>query len=335
MPVRLLVIASDAGLQMTLARWLVPAGYAIESAEGPGQALRALQAAAVTVAIFRVEQWDVATFAVARELRGTRCGLVAIVDSVNDIGRLRRFGFVPDLCLAQPLKASDVVEGIEAVVHSADGNKEVPIAGETIDVHGMTLDVPGHLLIDASGREVKLTRGELAILVALARRRGQVVSRDRLLDAVSGRSADVFDRSIDNLIARLRHKIEPNPRRPRLIITVCGAGYKLSDRDGASNASSPSVAVPHRRSVLLLPFANPGGAAELSHSAAAISTILIAELRHVVGVQVLCRHDDGVDALESVRQLGVQYVVRGSIRRSGDDVRIDAQMVDANTGVPV
>jgi two-component system, OmpR family, response regulator len=75
---------------------------------------------------------------------------------------------------------------------------------ETIGFNGMVLDVAGHSLVDAHEREVSLTRGEFAILVALARRPGQVLSREQLLNAVSGRCADAFDRSIDNLIARLR-----------------------------------------------------------------------------------------------------------------------------------
>ena len=81
---------------------------------------------------------------------------------------------------------------------------------ETIEFSGMRLDVAGHSLFDGAGREMKLTRGEFAILTALARRPGQVLSRDQLLDAVSGRSADAFDRSIDNLVSRLRRKIEPD-----------------------------------------------------------------------------------------------------------------------------
>jgi len=84
-----------------------------------------------------------------------------------------------------------------------------PEAAETIAITGLTLDLARYALVDASGEEIKLTRGEFAVLTALARRPGQVLSRDRLLDAVSGRDANVFDRSIDNLVPRLRHKIVP------------------------------------------------------------------------------------------------------------------------------
>ena len=64
----------------------------------------------------------------------------------------------------------------------------------------------------------------------LARGLGEVRSRDQLRHAVAGRGADPFDRSIDNLVARLRHKIEPDPKAPQFIITVPGVGYKLMAR---------------------------------------------------------------------------------------------------------
>jgi len=131
----------------------------------------------------------------------------------------------------------------------------------TINFSGMTLDIPGHSLIDSAGRRVKLTRGEFAILAALARRCGWVLSRDQLLDAVSGRNADAFDRSIDNLIARLRRKIESDAKKPRIILTVRGAGYKLSSLEQA--APQLPLTVAHRCSILVLPFANLSGGPEL------------------------------------------------------------------------
>ena len=137
-------------------------------------------------------------------------------------------------------------------------------SSETIDFNGMRLDPPGRSLRDASGHEVQLTRGEFAILTALARRPGQVLSRDQLLDAVSGRSADAFDRSIDNLISRLRRKIEPDPKKPRLILSVRGAGYKLSPRPDPGKLLLGAAAVP-RCPILVVPFSNlSGGRGDLS-----------------------------------------------------------------------
>src|SRR5262249_23667892 len=75
-----------------------------------------------------------------------------------------------------------------------------------------------------------LTRAEGVLLKELARGLGEVRSRDQLRHAVAGRGSDPFDRSIDMLVARLRQKIEPDPKAPRFILTVPGVGYKLIAR---------------------------------------------------------------------------------------------------------
>ncbi len=92
---------------------------------------------------------------------------------------------------------------------------------------GFVLDVDGWSLTRDDGGAVALRRGELALLREFVQRPGRVLSRDFLLDAVSGRRCDPFDRSIDVQVGRLRRKIEPDPKQPSLIVTVPGEGYKF------------------------------------------------------------------------------------------------------------
>src|SRR4029077_13750027 len=84
------------------------------------------------------------------------------------------------------------------------------------------LDLSGHTFVDDNGREVHLTRAETALLAAFVANPCRVLSRDQLRHAVFGRGAEPYDRNIDMLIARLRRKIESDPRSPRLILTVPG-----------------------------------------------------------------------------------------------------------------
>ena len=72
---------------------------------------------------------------------------------------------------------------------------------------------------------MNLTPIEYDILTSLAKSSGRVLSRDQLLDAVAGRSYDVFDRSVDVHISSLRRKLGEDPRNPRFIQTVRTAGY--------------------------------------------------------------------------------------------------------------
>ncbi len=100
----------------------------------------------------------------------------------------------------------------------------------------------GTLVIDTTtmqvtvgDRSVSLTTSEFALLHALAQRPGRVLGREQLLQLLHGSSEEAFDRSIDVHISRLRHKLGDDPRHPRMLKTVRGAGYMLTPneaRDG-------------------------------------------------------------------------------------------------------
>jgi DNA-binding winged helix-turn-helix (wHTH) protein len=104
----------------------------------------------------------------------------------------------------------------------------VPAPQRRLDFGAFALDLDGRMLIDSSGREIELRRREFDLLETLARCPGRVMSREVLLDAIAGREADVFDRTIDVYVGRLRRKIEADPRQPRLILTVPGIGYRFA-----------------------------------------------------------------------------------------------------------
>jgi two-component system, OmpR family, phosphate regulon response regulator OmpR len=88
------------------------------------------------------------------------------------------------------------------------------------------------LEIDRGAREVRLggavrplTSYQFALLLALAEHAGRVMSREALMDLLKGEPLEVFDRSIDVHISRIRAAIEADPKKPRRVITVRGAGY--------------------------------------------------------------------------------------------------------------
>ena len=97
-----------------------------------------------------------------------------------------------------------------------------------LSFEGFTLDPAAHTLIDSGGENVALRRSEFELLLAFVNHPGRALSRDYLLKAVAGRQSEAFDRSIDVLVGRLRRKIEPEPRQPRLILTAPGIGYRFA-----------------------------------------------------------------------------------------------------------
>jgi len=97
---------------------------------------------------------------------------------------------------------------------------------------GFTLLAEERRLVDAAGAEVPLTAMEFDLLVLLAARPGQVLSRERLLSLAHGKEIEPFDRSIDVRITRLRRKLERDPANPSLIRTVRGQGYVFTPEGG-------------------------------------------------------------------------------------------------------
>src|SRR5215468_4713153 len=107
------------------------------------------------------------------------------------------------------------------------GNETVPAP---VKIGDCKLDLAGYTFVDGSGREIRLTRAETALLTALVDSPRRVLSRDQLRYAVAGRGAEPYDRSVDMLVARLRRKIESDPKAPRFILSVQGIGYKFDVR---------------------------------------------------------------------------------------------------------
>jgi len=221
---RILVVAHDAGLRATLARWLIAAGYSVELAESAKHARRVLANERIGLAIAAPDELDRSDLAF--ELRAAVDRLILVTAPTNESSLLTGHAVRADGYLSRPLREEDALARIDAVLRTETDAAEA--APELLHFAGYTLDAIARSCLDASGRVVALTRAELALLLSLARRPGRAVSRDELTRAVAGRAAEHGDRSVDVLISRLRRKIESNPKLPRLILTVQGVGYTLA-----------------------------------------------------------------------------------------------------------
>ena len=125
----------------------------------------------------------------------------------------------------------------------------IPTLHDYLDFGCIALDLDSQILVDSSGRDVALRRREFDLLLALARNPGRVMSRDTLLDAIAGREAEAFDRTIDVYVGRLRQKMEKDPKQPRLIVTVPGVGYRLTIKPRSAQGASHADAGRHSNEV--------------------------------------------------------------------------------------
>jgi len=106
--------------------------------------------------------------------------------------------------------------------------KRQPLGAQQLTFDHWTLDVSRRELIGCDGVAVPLSTAEFKLLSTFLAHPQRVLSRDQLLDLTKGRQVEVFDRSIDNQVSRLRRKIELDPAKPALIKTVWGGGYMFT-----------------------------------------------------------------------------------------------------------
>jgi DNA-binding response OmpR family regulator len=126
--------------------------------------------------------------------------------------------------LAKPFSPRELLARIRAVTRRAKGRAGP--AQRPVRVGSLVVD-PSARSVTLRGQLVELTAYEFALLHALAERSGRVLSREQLMEFATGSAEESFDRSVDVHVSRLRHKLGDDPKRPRLIKTVRGAGYVL------------------------------------------------------------------------------------------------------------
>ena len=251
---RVLLVAGEMDLRARFARELHLSGYAVELACDENRALRLAAAGNLQVAIVAPGP-SPTSLAMMLELRDTVPKMIVLAEGPDEIARLRRLLPGVDEFLLRSSNEGALTARVGEMMALADSAAGEPVPVPNIlRIEDCRLDLAGHVFVDAKGREVALTRAESDLLKELARSPCQVLSRDKLRRAVAGRDADPFDRSIDMLVARLRRKIEPDPKVPRILVTVPGAGYKLIARPQCADArqSGAGPTEPERRQITAL-----------------------------------------------------------------------------------
>ncbi len=125
--------------------------------------------------------------------------------------------------LPKPFEARELLARLRALLRRAQATAD---SAELLRVGDLELDL-GALQARVRGHPCDLTPYQFQLLTVLARHAGRVLTRDQIMDALKGHPQEAFDRSIDVHISRIRAAIEDDPRQPRRILTVRGAGYLL------------------------------------------------------------------------------------------------------------
>ena len=221
------LVVDDEPRIVDLARdYLEHAGFAvITAADGPS-ALTAARLRKPDVMVLDLGLPGMDGLDVARALRRESDVPIVILTARDDeFDRILGLEIGADDYVIKPFSPRELVARIRAILRRVDRQNE---PNDRIEVAGVSIEI-SRMKVEVAGRIVELTPTEFQLLLTLARQPGRIFTRSQLLDAIHGLSFESYERAIDAHVKNLRRKLEPDPSRPRFVLTVYGVGYRFAE----------------------------------------------------------------------------------------------------------
>jgi DNA-binding response OmpR family regulator len=221
-----LMIEDDQRLGGMVASYLGQNGFTVTQAENAKDGLAMLAGRDVDLILLDLMLPDMDGLEVCRRIRAMGAGkagtpVLMLTAKGDPLDRVIGLELGADDYLAKPFEPRELLARMRAILRRPQMASPAP---QVMQFGRLSID-PDARTVSVDGVERPITSYQFDLLKAMADRAGRVLSREQLLDAVKGEQFDPFDRSIDVHIGRLRAAIEDDPRHPRRIVTVRGAGY--------------------------------------------------------------------------------------------------------------
>jgi two-component system alkaline phosphatase synthesis response regulator PhoP len=223
---RILLVEDEPALVVTLTDRLVAEGYSVESVGDGDAALERAASERFDLILLDVMLPGRDGFDVCRELRksGSQVPVLMLTARRQLVDKVVGLKLGADDYLTKPFEMEELLARVESLLRRA----RAPIAPAVGTYVFGDVQVDFHRgEVRRGGDPVDLSALEYKLLAHFIEQRGRVLGRDELLDKVWGYEASAYSRTVDVHVAALRQKIEPNPKRPRYVVTVHGRGYRF------------------------------------------------------------------------------------------------------------
>jgi DNA-binding response OmpR family regulator len=221
---RLLLIDDDNRLTSMVGDYLRHAGFEVDVAGSLQHGRQRLAAAGYDALVLDLMLPDGDGLDLTRELRADprtrRLPLLMLTARGEPMDRILGLEIGADDYLPKPFEPRELLARVKALLRRATPDA----ADEVLRFGRLEIDL-GERKARLDGKDCDLTGHQFDLLVVLAQSPGRVLSRDQIMDALKGHPLEAFDRSIDVHISRIRAVIEDDPKNPRRVLTVRGAGY--------------------------------------------------------------------------------------------------------------
>ena len=224
----LLVVDDDKRIGTLLSRFLTREGYRVTVARDAAQARRILKGLVFDILIVDVMMPGEDGLALTRSLRESLDVPIIMLTARGETeDRIAGLESGVDDYLAKPFEPRELLLRLSAVLRRAAAAPASPEPPRTLTLGEARYDI-GRGALSLGAESIRLTTTESALMRALARTPNQPISRAQLVQELGGAEGSASERAVDVQITRLRRKLEPDPRQPRYLQTVRGAGYMLT-----------------------------------------------------------------------------------------------------------
>ncbi|MBI5169899.1 MAG: response regulator [Candidatus Eisenbacteria bacterium] len=223
-----LVVDDDVPIRRFLRAGLESAGYRLIEAATGADALREASTRAPDVVLLDLGLPDLDGFEVVKRLREwTRLPVIVLSARGQEQDKIRALDSGADDYVTKPFAMGELLARVRAALRHHDRTRDGAEAS-VVQVEGLRVDL-GQRRVSVEGHDVRLTPIEYRLLAVLARHAGRVLTHEQILREVWGPQATGQHHYIRVYMAQLRQKLEPDPPRPRWLVSEPGVGYRLRE----------------------------------------------------------------------------------------------------------
>jgi DNA-binding response OmpR family regulator len=223
----ILVVDDEPRIAQLARDYLEHAGFGVLVAGDGKSALHAIRTRQPDLVVLDLGLPELDGLEVTRTVReGSSLPIIMLTARDDELDKLLGLELGADDYITKPFSPRELVARVRAVLRRTE--RADATATERVVAGDIVLD-EAKLRTTVAGRPIDLTPTEFSLLLTLARQPGRVFTRAQLLDAVRGVAFESYERAIDAHVKNLRRKLEPEPHRPRYLITVYGVGYRLAE----------------------------------------------------------------------------------------------------------
>jgi DNA-binding response OmpR family regulator len=222
---RVLIVDDEPKIVRLVSDYLGAAGFEVLSAGSGEEALMRVRTERPDLVVLDLGLPGLDGLDVTRTLRRDgELPVIMLTARDDETDRIIGLELGADDYVTKPFSPRELVARVRAVLrrHAGAAQPTLVRAGD------LSLDVP-RMRVARGDETIELTATEFSLLAAMARHPGRVFTRSQLLDAIHGVAFESYERAIDAHVKNIRRKLEPDPHRPRYLLTVYGVGYRLAD----------------------------------------------------------------------------------------------------------